>query len=175
MIWRQKRKGQGQRNKGAFEMIQQANGEKDKRNITDNERRVIIFYLLSESTFCQSNHGFPMETIWPPGPRSCDFDKTSAGNSILSVLGSLLGLELIGWLYNALICWISKMLPLERVCLHKHRRTKGSAELHLSFAGQTKLSQYKALCSLLPASLGKGEHPGKDATKSWLQSFGLSC
>lgn len=111
-----------------------------------------------------------METVWPPDPRSCDLDKTSACNSILSALGSLLVLELIGWLYNHVTCWISKMLPLERVCLHKHHRTKGTAELQLSFAGQTKLSQYKALCSLLPASLSKGEHPGKDAMKSWLQS-----
>lgn len=136
----------------------------------DNESRVVIFCLLSGSTFCESNHGFPMETIWPSDPRSCDLDKTSACNSILSALGSLLGLELIGWLYNAVICWISKMLPLELVCLHKHRRTKGSAELRLSFAGQTNLSQYKVLCSLLLAWLSKGEHPGKNAMKGWLQS-----
>lgn len=62
------------------------------------------------------------------------------------------------------------MLPLERVCLHKHRRTKGSADLQLPFAGQTKLSQYKALCGLLLAWLSEGKHPGKDAVKGWLQS-----
>ena len=151
-------------------MIQEANEEKNERNITGNERRVIIFYLLSEFTFCQCTHGFPMETIWPSDPRSCDWDKTSACNSILLGRGSSFGLELIGWLYMAALCWISTMVPLEWVCLHKHSRTKGSAELQLSFAGQTKLSQHEVHCSLLPASLSKWEHPGKDAMKGWLQS-----
>lgn len=72
---------------------------------------------------------------------------------------------LIRWLYRAvLICWVSKRFPLEQLYLHKHCRTKGTAKLQLSLAGQSWVGKK------LSAVYCKGEDPGKDAMKGWIQS-----
>lgn len=116
-----------------------------------------------------------METIWLPDPRSCDLDKTSACNSILSALGPLLGLELTGWLHNSIICWFSKMFRLERVCLQgvptqapqDKRECWAPALLYWSNKAQPMV---KSALQFIASLTRQGEHPEKDVMKVWLQS-----